>query len=301
MNAEMIVKLQKSCPTVEIRVQEPMSRHVSFRIGGPAAVMAFPRTEGELAQLLRFSRKEQLTPVILGAGTNVLPPDDGLDNLVICLMGGLQTLRCLEGSMLEVGAGVTMAKAAVFACEQGLSGLEFAHGIPGTVGGGIFMNAGAYGGEMSQIAVETTVMDFEGNLRQVTGAEQGFVYRSSAFQAMDAIIVRTTFRLESGDRAVIKEKMQELAQKRRNSQPLNLPSAGSTFKRPVGGYAAALIDEAGLKGLRVGGAAVSTKHAGFVVNDEGATCADVQELIAEIQARVLSHSGILLEPEVRML
>jgi UDP-N-acetylmuramate dehydrogenase len=194
-----------------------------------------------------------------------------------------------------------MARAAEFACREGLSGLEFAHGIPGTMGGGLFMNAGAYGGELCQVAQETAVMDYDGQIHFLSGAAQGFGYRTSAFQTMEGVIVRTVLQLQPGNEETIRQTMKELARRRRESQPLNYPSAGSTFKRPVGGYAAALIDEAGLKGLRVGGAMVSEKHAGFVVNDGGATCNDVLQLIQEIQTRVFEHSGIRLEPEVRLL
>ena len=301
MDSKLLGRLTQACPEVEVRPGEPMASHVSFRIGGPAAAMAFPKSEEQLASLLRFCREIGWKPVILGAGTNVLPRDEGLDALVICLRDGLTTLRRLEGDRLEIGAGVTMARAAEFACREGLSGLEFAHGIPGTLGGGLFMNAGAYGGELCQVALATYVMDDDGNVSVVRGEAQGFGYRTSAFQTMDGVIVRTVLQLRPGDPETIRAAMRDLAQRRRNSQPLNLPSAGSTFKRPVGGYAAALIQEAGLKGLRVGGACVSEKHAGFVVNDGGATCADVLELIKEVRQRVLEHSGIRLEPEVRLL
>lgn len=301
MSDQWIARLRRSCPDVELREAEPMSRHVSFRIGGPAAAMVFPDREEQLGRILRFCREESLEPLILGAGTNVLPPDAGLEIPVVCLMGGLTTLRRLEGNQVEAGAGVTMARAAAFACEQGLSGLEFAHGIPGTVGGGVFMNAGAYGGEIRLTAAETAVMERDGTVRTVRGAAQGFGYRTSAFQTQGCVILRTVFSLRPDDPAAIRKRMEELAQKRRASQPLNLPSAGSTFKRPRCGYAAALIDAAGLKGLRVGGASVSTKHAGFVVNSGGATCADVLALMEEIQQKVFAHSGVLLEPEVRIL
>ena len=294
-------RLKQVCPQVEIREEEPMAGHVSFRIGGPAAAMAFPKSEEQLGQLLRFCSSEGIRPLVLGAGTNLLPPDDGVNNLVICLLGGLNTLEDLGGGRIAAGAGVPMAKAASFAASLGLSGLEFAHGIPGTVGGGVFMNAGAYGGEICQVAVETAVMGADGEVRLFRGDAQGFGYRASAFQAMDGVILWTVFALTPDDRDAISARMHDLAQRRRASQPLNVPSAGSTFKRPAGGYAAALIDSAGLKGLRVGGAVVSQKHAGFVVNDGNATCADVLALIAEIQQRVFAQSGIRLEPEVQIL
>lgn len=300
MSQQWIAHLRKELPQIAVREEEPMSSHVSFRLGGPAAAMAFPTDAGQVAALLRFCQEEGLQPLLLGAGTNVLPPDAGLDTLVICLLGGLTELRRLDGNRIEAGAGVTMARAAIFAGEQGLAGLEFAHGIPGSVGGGVFMNAGAYGGEICQVAVETTVLR-DGEVLTVSGTDQGFAYRTSAFQQRGDVILKTVFQLTPDDPDAIRERMSDLASRRRASQPLTLPSAGSTFKRPVGGYAAALIDGAGLKGLRVGGASVSEKHAGFVVNDGGATCADVLALIAEIQKRVYEHSGIQLEPEVRIL
>ncbi len=296
-----IDELRAACPGVELRTGEPMARHVSMRTGGPAAVMALPRSEAELASLLRFCQKTGRGPLVLGAGTDLLPPDAGLDRLVICLLGGLATLRLLSGGRIEAGAGAQLSRLAIFARENSLSGLEFAHGIPGSVGGGLFMNAGAYGGELAQVAVETTVMGPDGSLWTVSGAAQGFGYRRSAFQTMDAVIVRAVFQLSPGDPAAIQARMRELMQKRRASQPLDLPSSGSAFKRPEQGYAAALIEQAGLKGLRVGGASVSTKHAGFIVNDQNATSADVLALIREVQERVFAHSGVRLEPEVRIL
>lgn len=300
MSQQWITRLKEALPQIEVRLQEPMAEHVSFRLGGPAAAMAFPTDAGQVAALMAFCTGEGLEPLILGAGTNMLPPDDGLDTLVICLLEGLGELRRLDGNRIEAGAGVTMARAAVFAAGEGLAGLEFAHGIPGSIGGGIYMNAGAYGGEMCQVAVETTVLR-HGQVTVIAGENQGFGYRTSAFQQQGDVILKTVFQLTPDDPEAIRERMRDLAARRRASQPLTLPSAGSTFKRPVGGYAAALIDEAGLKGLRVGGACVSEKHAGFVVNDGGATCADVLALMAEIQKRVYEHSGIRLEPEVRIL
>ncbi len=298
MDTRWLARLPQACPEVAVRYDEPLAEHVSFRVGGPAAAMAFPADVAQLRALLAFCREEGLTPRLLGAGTNVLPPDEGVDTLVICLLGGLTALR-REGDELVVGAGVPMARAAVFACEAGLTGLEFAHGIPGSMGGGICMNAGAYGGELCQVAVETAALR-GGRVETVRGGAQGFGYRTSAFQDGTSVVVETRLRLAPGDPAAIRARMQELSARRRASQPLNLPSAGSTFKRPAGGYAAALIDGAGLKGLRVGGASVSEKHAGFVVNDGGATCADILALIAEIRRRVYDDSGILLEPEVRI-
>ena len=280
--------------------EEPLARHTSFRIGGPAELMVFPRSAGELSAVLKAAREEGIAPVILGAGTNVLAPDEGLRGLVICTRDCLGGLR-RRGNTVAVMAGVLMSRAAVYARDKGLGGMEFAHGIPGTVGGGVYMNAGAYGGELRQIAEKTRVMDMSGEIREYIGEEQGFGYRTSAFQTIPCVIIETVFRLTPADPADITARMQELAAKRRASQPLDLPSAGSTFKRPVGGYAAALIQQAGLMGQGVGGAQVSTKHAGFVVNVGGATAKDVLATIELIQKRVYETSGIQLEPEVRIL
>ncbi len=285
---------------VTVRFSEPMKNHTSFKIGGPARVMAFPQSEEGLRALLELSQKLDITPAILGAGTNVLAPDDGMPGLVICLKDSLGGMERLEGSRIRVMAGVTMSRAAVFAAGQGLSGLEFAHGIPGTVGGGVYMNAGAYGGEICQVCESVRIMDLQGKSWDLTGEEMQFSYRHSLLEETGGIVVSAVFALEPRPEAEIRAKMKELMGKRSASQPLDLPSAGSAFKRPVGGYAAALIDRAGLKGLRVGGAAVSEKHAGFVVNLGGATAVEVQALLQEVADRVCAHSGIRLEPEVRI-
>lgn len=292
--------LRAMCPDAAFAENEPLSAHTSFRIGGPAALMAFPKNEDELAVLLRAASQCGVKPRILGAGTNVLAPDEGLDGLVICTKDCLLGLRALEGGRIEAMAGETLAHAAVFARGQSLTGLEFAHGIPGTVGGGVYMNAGAYGGEIAQVAEETTVLMADGTRRVLRGAEQAFAYRMSAFERMECIIVKTVFALRPGDADEIGARMRELMEKRRASQPLELPSAGSTFKRPAGAYAGALIEASGLKGRGVGGAEVSRKHAGFVVNRGGATARDVIETIKLVQETVYADSGFRLEPEVRI-
>lgn len=292
--------LRAMCPDAAFAENEPLSAHTSFRIGGPAALMAFPKNEDELAVLLRAASQCGVKPRILGAGTNVLAPDEGLDGLVICTKDCLLGLRALEGGRIEAMAGETLAHAAVFARGQSLTGLEFAHGIPGTVGGGVYMNAGAYGGEIAQVAEETTVLMADGTRRVLRGAEQAFAYRTSAFERMECIIVKTVFALRPGDADEIGARMRELMGKRRTSQPLELPSAGSTFKRPAGAYAGALIEASGLKGRGVGGAEVSRKHAGFVVNRGGATARDVLETIKLVQETVYADSGFRLEPEVRI-
>ena len=287
-------------PGVELRFEEPMANHTSFRIGGPVEVMAFPKNKEELSQTLKQSALLDCKPAILGAGTNVLAPDEGLRGLVICLKDCLDGMGRLDDTTIRVSAGVTMTRAAVFAANLGLSGLEFAHGIPGTVGGGVYMNAGAYGGEICQVCKSVDVMDFQGNIRTFTNEEMGFSYRHSILEERDGIVISAVFQLESKPVEEIRDKMKELMGKRSATQPLDKPSAGSAFKRPVGGYAAALIDQAGLKGYTVGGAAISTKHAGFAVNLGGATAEDVKTLLSRVSDIVFEKSGIRLEPEVRI-
>lgn len=285
---------------IELRFSEPMSKHTSFRIGGGAEVMAFPKTKEELAKVLKTSALLDRKCVILGAGTNVLAPDEGLSGLVICLKDCLDGMEQLDDTHIRIMAGVTMSRAAVYAANLGLSGLEFAHGIPGTIGGGVYMNAGAYGGEICQVCTRVEVIDRQGNLRILSAEEMEFSYRHSILEETGDIVVSADFCLTEGNPEEIKGKMKELIGKRSASQPLDLPSAGSAFKRPVGGYAAALIDQAGLRGFQVGGAAVSTKHCGFAVNLGGATAADVKELLRQVSDKVYDHSGIRLEPEVRI-
>lgn len=285
---------------LELRLNEPMERHTSLRIGGGAEVMAFPKTEEELAELLKLSALLDCKCAILGAGTNVLAPDEGVSGLVICLKDALTGMETLPENRIRVRAGVTMSRAAVFAANLGLSGLEFAHGIPGTIGGGVYMNAGAYGGEICQICHRVEVMDRQGNTRWLSNAEMEFSYRHSVLETTEDIVICAEFNLTPDQPEEIKARMKELIGKRSASQPLDLPSAGSAFKRPVGGYAAALIDQAGLKGFRVGNAGISEKHAGFAVNLGGATAKDMKELLQTVSDRVFAQSGIRLEPEIRI-
>ena len=293
-------KLSALLPNIDLKMNEPMAKHTSFKIGGGAEVMAFPKNPEELSAILKTSALLDVNPAILGAGTNVLAPDAGIPGLVICLKDCMDGMEQLDGNRIRIAAGVTMTRAAVFAANLGLSGLEFAHGIPGTVGGGVYMNAGAYGGEIVQVCESVEVMDMSGNLTVYSNEQMQFSYRHSVLEDEGGIVVSATFRLSPADPAEIKAKMKELQGKRSASQPLDLPSAGSAFKRPVGGYAAALIDQAGLKGYSVGGAAISTKHAGFAVNLGGATAEDVRNLLKQVSDIVFEKSGIRLEPEVRI-
>ena len=292
--------LMQKNPVCELRYNEPMSLHTSFRIGGCAEVMAFPKTKDQLAEILKLSKVLDCKCAILGAGTNVLAPDEGISGMVICLKDAMDGMEMLENDRICVMAGVTMTRAAVFAANKGLSGLEFAHGIPGTVGGGVYMNAGAYGGEICQVCESVEVMDRQGNLRQLSGAQMEFSYRHSILEETGDIVISAVFKLTPQPVAQIRARMKELMEKRSASQPLDLPSAGSAFKRPAQGYAAALIDESGLKGYQVGDAAISTKHAGFAVNLGGATAADVRMLLQQVSDKVFEKTGIRLEPEVRI-
>ena len=293
-------KITALLPKIDLKLQEPMSKHTSFRIGGGAEVMAFPKTGEELAEILKTSALLDCKPAILGAGTNVLAPDHGMKGLVVCLKDCLDGMERLDDCRIRVMAGVTMSRAAVFAANLGLSGLEFAHGIPGSIGGGVYMNAGAYGGEICQVCESVEIMDFDGNIRRLSNEEMQFSYRHSVLEDTGDIVLSADFVLTRGEPEAIKAKMKELIGKRSASQPLDLPSAGSAFKRPVGGYAAALIDQAGLKGYQVGGAAISTKHAGFAVNLGGATAEDVKTLLKEVSDKVYENSCIRIEPEIRI-
>ena len=282
---------------------EPMSRHTSFRVGGPAKRMAFPSSGEQMVLLLDYARECGARPLVIGNGTNLLAPDAGLDRLVIDTSAGLNRLEVGAGpDTLTAEAGVSLARLADFACKQGLTGLEFAHGIPGTVGGAVCMNAGAYGGEMEQVIESVTVLFPDEGIRTLSCGEMDFSYRHSLLSDRpDAVVLRASFRLAPGDPETIREKMRELMARRKASQPLEYPSAGSTFKRPTGYFAGTLIESSGLKGLTVGGARVSEKHAGFVINTGTATAADVLAVIHQVQERVFAEKGVRLEPEVRII
>ena len=272
--------IARACAGLDLRTQEPLSRHTSFRTGGPAALMAFPRTPEELQLLLRSAA--------------------GLQALVICLKDALTGIRPEGQTGLQVFAGESLARTAVFAKNHALTGLEFAHGIPGTLGGGVYMNAGAYGGEMKQVVTSVTVFRMDGTEQTLSAEASAFSYRTSVYQTLPCVIVRASLQLQPGDPDTIAQTMRALMEKRKASQPLELPSAGSTFKRPVGYFAGPLIEQAGLKGQGIGGAAVSEKHAGFVVNRGGATTDDIRRTMELVQTRVLETSGVQLEPEVRI-
>lgn len=284
---------------IELRRDEPMKLHTSFRIGGPVRLMALLESAAQLLTALEAARELGISPVPLGNGSNLLCRDEPMELFVLKLR--LNELELLPGDRIRCGAGVPLARLAAFAQQHALTGLEFASGIPGTLGGGAVMNAGAYGGELKDVLVQTSCVTPEGETLTLSGAEQGFGYRTSAFASGGRIITAGILQLSPGDPAAILARMNELNQRRRDKQPLEYPSAGSTFKRPVGGFAAALIDQCGLKGLTVGGAQVSEKHAGFVINCGNATCADVLTLTDQIRETVLREKGIALELEIKRL
>ena len=301
-NLDRIIRdLRAELPQLTILENEPMSKHSSFRIGGPVRAMVQPASAEEAAGVCSVLRRAEEPPLIIGNGTNLLVTDAPIERIAVQFGEKMSAVERVGEDSLRAQCGVTLARLAATAQSFGLGGLEFAHGIPGSLGGGVSMDAGAYGGEMKDVVVSTRFLTPEGELREVRGAEHDFRYRHSVFSDTGSIILDSTVRLIPGDKDEIFARMMELREKRRNSQPLDMPSAGSTFKRPVGGYAAALIDQAGLKGYAIGGAQVSEKHAGFVINRGGATFDDVMRLIDHIRSEVLRTSGIELETEVKII
>lgn len=285
------------CPQLELRSEEPMSAHTSFHIGGPARLMALPTDRQQAVCAVQVAAELGVEPFFMGNGSNLLVSDKGVERFVI-KTSGMKTCT-IEGTTVTAECGITLARLALQARDAGLTGLEFAHGIPGSLGGAVTMNAGAYDGEMAQVVTAVTCLRADGRVEQAE--EFDFGYRHSAFSDGSRMILSAQMRLVPGDPAQITARMDELAARRRDKQPLEYPSAGSMFKRPVGYFAAALIDQCGLKGLQVGGAQVSEKHAGFVVNRGGATCADVMDLVEQVRQRVRSETGVSLEMEVKLL
>ncbi len=279
---------------------EAMSRHTSFRIGGKSRLYLEIRTPAALSEVLKLFSEESVPFRVLGLGSNVLFDDEGFDGAVLRLAGAFKAIR-REGNSLFAGAGASLRALCETARDEGLAGLEFAFGIPGSVGGAIYMNAGAYGGEIRDAAVTAYHTDYAGNPGSFSGEALAFGYRKSVYCGKELIITGAKFDLTPGDREEIALKMKEILGRRRSKQPLDFPSAGSVFKRPEGYYAGALIEGAGLKGVSVGGAQVSEKHAGFIINRGGATSADVCALIQKIQKTVLDRNGVLLEPEIRRM
>ncbi len=281
---------------IEYITNEPMSRHTTFKIGGNADVFVKITTQNELSLVINAAKDFDVPYFILGKGSNLLVSDKGVEGLVISL-DGLDDIK-IDGQTVVCGAGVSLRAVCIAAQKASLSGLEFAYGIPGTIGGALYMNAGAYGGEMSQVVFSATALDSQGNLKEFSVDDMKLGYRTSVFKDTDLIIMSVTMKLNYGDAMEIKAEMDDIFARRRDKQPLEFPSAGSTFKRPEGYFAGALIEQNNLKGVSVGGAQVSVKHAGFVINRGNATCCDVLALIKKIQDTVKIADGVELEPEV---
>ena len=294
----LIEQLQKA--GIPLAEQEPMTRRTTFGIGGPALLLR-PRSRAELQAAMTLCREAGEEPFILGRGSNLLVSDSGISRPVIQLDGDFTAIT-REGNTLRCGAGASLIAVCRAAAENSLSGIEWGYGIPGSLGGGVYMNAGAYGGELRDVLTEVTFLDEAGEYRTLPAAELSLSYRHSIFEDRPGtVIVGAVLTLTPGDPAAIRAAMEDYMARRREKQPLEYGSAGSTFKRPVGNYASALVDQCGLKGLSVGGAEVSRKHAGFIINRGGATAADVRELIAEVQRIVREKTGYTLECEIKYI
>ena len=299
-------RLAALCQLEKIPVlwDEPMKNHTSFKIGGPAAALCAPKDRQQLRELVGFVQREGVDSWYIGNGSNLLVSDKGLNGVAILLDSGFDGEIELDGTVLLAPAGKKLSAVCAAACAAGLTGLEFAYGIPGSVGGAVYMNAGAYGGEMKDRLLWVEYLAPTGEIVRLEGEQMGLSYRHSRFmeEGMEgSCIVRAAFGLQRGEKAAIQSEMDRILNQRRQKQPLEYPSAGSTFKRPQGAFAAQLIDQCGLKGFTVGGAQVSEKHAGFVINTGKATCADVLELTRQVRECVQEKTGYLLELEVRQL
>ena len=298
MDREQIAEIKNLIKEGTVLTDEPMARHTTFRVGGPAEILAEP-TQEELLPLLSYIKERNLPYYVLGNGSNVLVSDEGLPGVVILLGTKMGEIRA-DGTRITAQAGALLSQLSAFAADRALTGLEFASGIPGSVGGAVVMNAGAYGGEMKDVITEVSVLK-DKEVVTYTGAEMEFSYRHSRILDEDGIVLSATVSLQSGEEGAIKETIRDIGEKRREKQPLNYPSAGSTFKRPEGYFAGKLIQDAGLLGYRVGGAMVSEKHGGFVINADHATAAEIHTLILDVQRKVKDAFGVDLEPEVRMM
>ena len=292
----MINRLKALLTDERVLVNERLDRHTTFKVGGPSKSLLLVETAEELKAVLRLLREEEEAIFILGNGSNLLVSDEGYDGYVIKLAGDFLNIR-IEGDCIVAGAGVLLSKVCTFARDNELSGLEFAYGIPGTVGGAMVMNAGAYGGEMKDVTESVSLL-FNGEIVTRSAEEMHFGYRDSIIKHDDYVALETRFKLKKGSTEEIVAAMNDYMDRRRSKQPLEFPSAGSTFKRPEGAFAGKLIEDSGLKGFRVGGASVSVKHAGFVVNDQNGTAADIDELMKRVADKVKKDSGFVLEPEV---
>jgi UDP-N-acetylmuramate dehydrogenase len=283
-----------------LRFDEPMSKHTTFRIGGPCDVMVLPENLDDIRDIVLLCRDEGIKMTVMGNGSNMLVRDGGIRGVVLKISENFCYVTENSG-VIRAQAGALLSTVAHKAMNNSLTGLEFASGIPGTVGGGVMMNAGAYGGELKDILIYSVYMDSNGEIVRIGNKEHGFGYRNSIFSGNNYIILESSFELVKGERSEIKAKMADLNKRRRDKQPLAIPNAGSAFKRPVGYYAGALIEQCHLKGCRFGGAGVSEKHAGFIVNDKNAVAKDVEQLMEYIIETVYNKTGVRLEPEIRII
>lgn len=296
----MLEKLQKLLGEAKVLVNEPMASHTTFRIGGPADYFVMPEGIEELAGVLNLCKEENLPYFILGNGSNLLVGDKGFRGVVIQLYKNFDGIQ-IEGTTVTAKAGAMLIRVAKEAGKAGLTGLEFASGIPGTIGGAMVMNAGAYGGEMKDVVTAVTVLTKDGEIKTLTGEEMNFRYRGSVVEDEGYIVLEAVMKLKEGNLEEIQTRIDELSVQRKTKQPIEFPSAGSTFKRPEGYFAGKLIQDSGLRGYKVGGAQVSEKHCGFVINAGGATAADVIQLIQEVSEKVNAQFGVTLEPEVKRI
>lgn len=298
-----MVLYEKLCDLLgaeQVLKDEPMSRHTTFRVGGPSDYFVVPRSTGEIRDTIAICRQEGVPYYILGNGSNLLVGDKGYRGVVIQIYKNLNQIRT-EGNLIYAQAGALLSKVAAEALEHSLKGLEFASGIPGTLGGAIMMNAGAYGGEMKQVIERAVVLTQDGEIKTLSLEELELGYRTSIIARENYVVLEAVIRLEKGDAEEIRSYMEELKNKRVTKQPLEYPSAGSTFKRPEGFFAGKLIEDAGLRGFQVGNAQVSEKHCGFVINKGGATAAEIVSLMEQVADKVEANAGVRLEPEVKRI
>ena len=296
----MLEKLQNLLGDTKVLVNEPMASHTTFRIGGPADYFVLPETVEELAGILKLCKEENVPYFILGNGSNLLVGDKGFRGVVVQLYKNFDDMT-IEGTTVTAKAGAMLVRVAKESGKAGLTGLEFASGIPGTIGGAMVMNAGAYGGEMKDVVTSVTILTKDGEIKKLSGEEMNFRYRGSVVENEGYIVLEAVMELKEGNLEEIQARMAELTLQRKTKQPIEFPSAGSTFKRPEGYFAGKLIQDAGLRGFKVGGAQVSEKHCGFVINAGGATAADVMQLMKDVSDKVNAEFGVALEPEVKRI
>ena len=300
MSDEIVTRLINITGKDNVRINEPMKNHTTFKIGGPAQYYVTPESVTQIQEVVSLCRDMNIPLHVIGNGSNILVGDDGVDGVVLALFNTFSDYE-IKDNVITAQAGMSLIKLAVIALREGLTGLEFASGIPGSVGGAVYMNAGAYDGQMKDVVTSVTVLDEAGNIRILGRDELDMGYRTSAVAKHNMIVLQVIIELKTGDKEQIKDRMNQLSELRKQKQPLEYPSAGSTFKRPEGYFAGKLIADAGLKGYSIGGAAVSEKHAGFVVNMGGATAKDVVELTDYIKKRIMEQFGVTLELEVKRI